>query len=238
MLDELALCALIDRDFHAMVYEALGISLVQRAGCWWAPRRASQVLMDGGTTTADASPAALPALRRFRDSWGRLNLPAPWRSEIDEPWMIRPAGPIQVPSVPGLVVDRATDPAGVLQFERSTVELNGGLPGHVDGAIHPAVPTAANDRLHLFLGTIDRIVVGTALAAVTDNGILVGAISTRAEWRRRGIGSALTAAAVAADTTLPATLTASDLGLSIYRRLGFREVGRGIVWHHPGLAAS
>lgn len=233
MLDEIALCARIDRDFHAMVYEALGIAVQEWRGAWWVERSATIVLMSGGTVSAAASLDAIPALRRFRDSWGRLALPPPWRPEPDEPWMIRRPGPIDAPSVPGLVIQRADNPESVLRFERSAVDIGGGLPGHVDGAIHPAAPTAANKRLHLFIGTIDDVVVGTSLAAVTDDGLSVGAVSTRIEWRRRGIGAAMTAAAVAANPELPATLTASALGLPVYRRLGFREIGPGIVWHYP-----
>jgi GNAT superfamily N-acetyltransferase len=232
MPDEIGLCARIDFEFHTMLYEALGIPVFERDGSWWVERPATVVLMDGGTVT-DAAQGAIPPLSRFRDSWGRLTLPLPWRSAPDQPWMIRPPGPIDVPPVPGLIVRRADDAAAVLRFERSAVDIGGGLPGHVDGAIHPAGPTAANDRLHLFTGTIDDEVVATALAAVTNGGLSIGAISTRKEWRRRGIGAAMTAAAVAVNPELPATLTASVLGLPIYRRLGFRDIGPGIVWHHP-----
>lgn len=231
MPDEIALCARVDRDFHAMLYGALNIPVLDRDGCWWAERPATIVLMDGGTVSATASPDAIPVLHRFRDSWGRLTLPPPWRSEPDQPWMIRPPGPIDVPAVPGLVINRADNADAVLLFERSAVDIGGGLPGHRDGAIHPAAATAANRRLHLFTGTIGGVVVATALAAVTDDGLSIGAVSTRVEWRRRGIGAAMTAAAVAADPGLPATLTASALGVQVYRRLGFREIGHGLVWH-------
>jgi len=228
--DPIGLCALADAEFHRAVYGALGINVVTAGGMWWAKRPASPVMMTGGTVAPTIDLTKVPDIREFRDSWGVLELQSPWHSEPDQPWMLRAAGHIEMPDVEGLTIDRAVDPAAVLAFERATVEIGGGLPGHYDGAIHPAESTAALSQLHLLIGNVAGEIVATALAAVTDVAVSIQAVSTRKDVRGRGIGGAMTAAAIAVAPDLPATLTASDLGYPVYRRLGFRDVGRGIVW--------
>ncbi len=78
-----------------------------------------------------------------------------------------------------------------------------------------------------------------AAAALFDGAGVAGVynVVTVPEARRRGIGRAVTNAvldeAVARGHTL-AVLGASDLGLPVYRRLGFREVSRLRSYALPG----
>ncbi|WNG46884.1 GNAT family N-acetyltransferase [Archangium minus] len=81
--------------------------------------------------------------------------------------------------------------------------------------------------LKLFLGLVDGRPVGTSSIYLSGDGAHIFDISTRAEHRNRGYGSALTHFSLAFARRLGAkigALQASPDGLGIYRRMGFREV--------------
>jgi GNAT superfamily N-acetyltransferase len=62
-------------------------------------------------------------------------------------------------------------------------------------------------------------------------------VGTREEARKRGYGTAATWAAVLAarqEGCDACFLTASDVGLPIYERMGFRKVLKYLQWHTPG----
>lgn len=68
----------------------------------------------------------------------------------------------------------------------------------------------------------------------TDATVLL--VNTDQAWRRRGIGRAMTAAALQAASDAGATsacLAASDAGTSIYRSLGFENAGRAMQLARP-----
>jgi GNAT superfamily N-acetyltransferase len=74
----------------------------------------------------------------------------------------------------------------------------------------------------------DGVVRATAAAASWDRTTGVFFVNTDPSWRGRGVGTAMTAAALraaAAAGAERACLDASALGLSIYQRLGFASVG-------------
>jgi GNAT superfamily N-acetyltransferase len=81
-----------------------------------------------------------------------------------------------------------------------------------------------------FLAGVDELGAVQATAASANWGSSTGVffVDTLDSWRGRGVGTAMTAAALRAAAAAGATsacLDASSLGLSIYQRLGFREVG-------------
>ena len=92
-----------------------------------------------------------------------------------------------------------------------------------------AVEDAVTD-LHLFLAELDGRPVGTALATVCPTGVTVSGVAVEPTQRRRGIGAALTRTAAETAPDRPATLSASDLGIGTYRRLGFTELSRSRHW--------
>jgi hypothetical protein len=61
----------------------------------------------------------------------------------------------------------------------------------------------------------------------------VHAVATAADARVRGYGEALSWAATLFRPDLPATLQASDMGLPIYRRMGYEVFGDFTVWEGP-----
>jgi ribosomal protein S18 acetylase RimI-like enzyme len=82
-----------------------------------------------------------------------------------------------------------------------------------------------------FLAAVDGVGVvrATAAAATWAGTAAVFFVNTDPGWRGRGIGTAMTAAALRAAVAAGADracLDASALGLSIYQRLGFTSVGQ------------
>jgi ribosomal protein S18 acetylase RimI-like enzyme len=78
-----------------------------------------------------------------------------------------------------------------------------------------------------YLAEVDGVAVGTALALRADDCVGVFNISVAPEYRRRGYGKALTAAAVRAEQgrgARTAFLHSSEIGFRVYESLGFRLV--------------
>jgi GNAT superfamily N-acetyltransferase len=235
-------CALADFRFHELAYAALGVPVRTRPGVWWARRSASPYFMSAGTLKPDTTSeqvldavAGVAAVTRVRDCWARLDLSfAGFVAEVDDPWMIRPPGPPPpgVFDVPGLRIHRASSPTDVVTFERTAVSGTGepAPPGHRDGDIHPA-STPTGGALHLFTGFVDGRPVATALAAVHPRVVMVGAVRTHPDVRRRGIGTAMTSAVLAVAPDRPAALGARALGLGVYAGLGFTVCGQALLWY-------
>jgi GNAT superfamily N-acetyltransferase len=79
----------------------------------------------------------------------------------------------------------------------------------------------------------DGVAVSTAVGVLARGHVGIFNVATPEEHRRRGYGAALTARVVrdgfdAGATT--ALLQSSDMGYSVYERLGFREAERWTVW--------
>ncbi len=90
--------------------------------------------------------------------------------------------------------------------------------------------------LHLYLGIVDRHPVATSEVFLDGNVALIGAVNTLTSHRHQGIGTALTLKALQAAQERgyrTGVLTASPMGITIYRRLGFREYGSlsTYLWH-------
>jgi len=85
----------------------------------------------------------------------------------------------------------------------------------------------ADRPLMLFLALLDGRPVGTSSIFLSGEGAHIFDISTRAEHRNRGYGSAITHFSLMFARRLGArfgALQAAPDGLNIYRRMGFREV--------------
>lgn len=240
--DPVATCAAADAFFHLRAYAALGIATDEADGLWWAVTAGSPVFCTGGSTGRHASAGRmLTAFAdrtdpiRIRDCWAGLDLAAAgFSAEPEDPWMLRPAGRIAIDAAPGLRIAAVADARDVVTFERTVIAATGKTPpGHVDGAIHPGPATVADPAFALFVGYLDDEPVATSLAAIAPEASSIGAVAVCARARRRGIGAAMTAAAVASAVDRPATLLASDPGFGVYSSLGFRVVGRGVTWRRP-----
>jgi ribosomal protein S18 acetylase RimI-like enzyme len=152
------------------------------------------------------------------------------------PCMVRMPQPSALTPPDGLTIARVTNPQQLADFERVLVEaypVSDLIPWR--GGCFMNKLLLAHNRWHLFVGYVDSLPVATAASFVSDQVVDVTLVTCRPEFRGRGIGRAVTQAAVDADTTKPALLIASDDGQPVYRSMGFRSLTRFTLWvgHRP-----
>jgi GNAT superfamily N-acetyltransferase len=141
---------------------------------------------------------------------------------------------------PGMVLDRASVPSApspgvtVVPVDESGLDeyhqvfVQHGRPVELARQLFPP-SFAADPDVQLFIGRLEGRAVGTAIAIRSGDVGGVYAVGTLPAARRRGVGTALTWAAVAAgrawgcDTIV---LQASEMGFPMYAAMGFRTVVR------------
>lgn len=87
-----------------------------------------------------------------------------------------------------------------------------------------------DERFRVWVGYVGDRPVTTSTAYVDDAFVGVYAVATAPGARGRGYGEAITWAATLCRPDLPATLQASDMGLPVYTRMGYRTVTEFTVW--------
>jgi len=139
-------------------------------------------------------------------------------------WLVLPvyllADPTPAPDVPGLSVGVPRDPAEFL-----AVYGTGLAPLVTDRHL-------ASPRYRFLIGRIDGVTVACAQVRVAAGTAYVSAVTVRPEYRRRGIGAAISWAAtrVARELTDGVVwLHAEDGPAGIYRRLGYRRADTHVV---------
>jgi GNAT superfamily N-acetyltransferase len=157
------------------------------------------------------------------------------RSPWVDPAMVM--APLAVASGPpaGLRLERAT-PA-TLDGWYAALAASAGVP-----ATHPflrdMLPESGihDPDIRLLAGFLDDEPVATSVAIRSQNVVGVYAVGTAESARRRGIGSAMTWAAIAAGRewgSEAAVLQASEMGEPVYRAMGFRTVARYVSYDEP-----
>ncbi len=99
------------------------------------------------------------------------------------------------------------------------------------GAMAQAMPASmlADPEVRAFTAQLDGRPVGTSIAIRTGSVSGVYAVGTVPDARGRGVGTAASWAAVEAGRAWgcdPIVLQATEMGLPVYRRIGFREIVR------------
>jgi GNAT superfamily N-acetyltransferase len=143
--------------------------------------------------------------------------PAPY------PGMVLSPVPEAAPPADRIDVTQA-DPADLDEF--LGVGIEGGTPPELARAIYSS-EFAGDAQVQLFCARLEGRAVGTSVAIQSERASGIVAVGTLSAARRRGVGAALTWAAVAAgaerghDTIV---LQASPMGFPLYTAMGFRTV--------------
>ena len=139
-----------------------------------------------------------------------------WRLDVEEPALVMTPLPATVPPPPlGLDIRRVTDAAGLADFRA----VSGTGMQWV-----PSLAAATDPAVGLFVGYAAARPVATARFAVHDGVVDINGVVTVPEARRRGYGTALTWACIAAGRDRGCTaadLTASEMGYPVYIKMGF-----------------
>jgi GNAT superfamily N-acetyltransferase len=142
------------------------------------------------------------------------------------PGMVLHPVPEPVPYAPGVTV-RSVDPADQEDFaEHRAVWAESGLPLEIVVEVISAA-FAADTDVRLFTGYLEDRPVATSIAIRSGDVSGIYGVGTIEAARRRGVGTAVTWAAVEAgrgwgcDTIV---LQATEMGLPVYRAMGFRTV--------------
>ena len=141
---------------------------------------------------------------------------------------------LRVPDVPDVELIQI-DVMGLPEAER-VAEAGFGV---TEGLLAPfyAPGIAAFPGIACYLARAAGRAVSTAIGFTFGDLVCVYAVATPAEYRGRGYGAAVTARAVLdgfANGAELALLAASPMGEPVYRRLGFREVLRYVLFRRPG----
>jgi ribosomal protein S18 acetylase RimI-like enzyme len=143
--------------------------------------------------------------------------------------------PRELPHPAGFGILRATSPDDLEAYGR-IIEANFDPPDAAVMSYYRAVsrlPALDHDVLQLFLGVLDGRAVCTSSLYLSDQVAHLFDVCTLAAFRGRGLATAITHATLVhgrAHGARTGGLEASPGGLTIYRRLGFDEVGRFRVY--------
>ncbi len=172
------------------------------------------------------------------DSWMELDLThLGFTAETPDSSYVRPPGGSNVAIPDELEIEVVSDAAGLEEFERAskegfeTPEVFRGGRWHVPASL--GVP-----GMSYFVSRVQWRAVSVSIAVVGDGVVGVYGVATHPKHRRKGYGAALTWAAVQTAPDLPAVLNPSKMGASMYRSMGFREVGRKRDWKRAGKPSS
>jgi len=143
-----------------------------------------------------------------------------WRLDEEEPALVLAPLPAMIPSPPPELVIRHIDDAASLADFRAVSET--------PSRFLPPLAAVRDPAVALFVGYVEERPVATARLSCLGLILDVMGIVTVPTMRRRGYGTALTWAAVAAGQArgcTAATLTATALGYPVYVSMGFRPAG-------------
>jgi GNAT superfamily N-acetyltransferase len=142
-----------------------------------------------------------------------------WRIEEEEPALVMDDAPAKLPPPPAaLTIRRVLDEAGLEEF----YAVDPGKKRWV-----PSAEAARDPNVAVLVAYLDERPVATSrVSGLGDVADIMGVV-TRPEHRRRGFGTAMTWAAIAAARAIGCRaflLTASEMGYPVYVKMGFSRV--------------
>ena len=140
------------------------------------------------------------------------------------PFMVRAPGGAAPPLPAEVTVDEVSTPTELAIWDRVLAE---GFPVPAS----PAPPSLLGGGVPRFwLARVDGEPAAVA-ASYTAHGVTdVEMVATLPAFRGRGVGAAVTWAATLAEPSVPSVLISSDLGRSVYERMGYLAVMRWTIW--------
>jgi len=147
------------------------------------------------------------------------------------PGMAAPLADLPAIELPAGATIELVRGAGAFREWLDTMVTGFGMPPQIGDAYMAFASLGFGDDLPSrgFLARVDGRPVATALGVLVGDGIVIVNVATVPEDRGRGIGRAVTLAAMHAGADAGAAiavLQSTEMGLGIYRRLGFEEYGR------------
>jgi ribosomal protein S18 acetylase RimI-like enzyme len=239
-------------DWHGSQLHAHGLNCVNSDLLWSCPSAGPPIYL-GAITLSEGNDARLyreiSELAEARgqdefilvDSWMALDLAGLGFSLGEtEPWYLRAPAPLPGRHVPeGLLIERLTNASQLEQFERASVEGFGVVsPNNITTFQIHAAASLEDSRLHCYIGWVEGRAVSVSMAYISHGVAGVYGVATVPEFRRRGYGEAITWAAIGSGPSLPAVLEPTEIAASLYRRMGFAEVGRLRKWRYTGKGAA
>lgn len=157
------------------------------------------------------------------------------RSSWVDPAMVMAPLAIAPAQPPRLRIETAT-PATLDRWYAALAAGAGVTPTHA--FLRDLLPedTIDDPDIRLFGGFLDEAPVATSVAIRSQNAVGIYAVGTAESARRRGIGSAMTWAAVDAGRewgSRAAILQASEMGEPVYRAMGFGTVAGYVSYDEP-----
>ena len=152
-----------------------------------------------------------------------------------------PAMALDLADAPAFVPEgidvRLVEDADGMRTANAVAAAGFGSPeGLADAIVERLLPVGLSDAgpLRIVVASLDGRPVGTAFAFVAGEVAAVYNVATAPDARGRGVGGAVTVAvcrAAAERGARVAVLESSPMGHSLYRRLGFRDVGAFRILH-------
>lgn len=227
------LCARGEHELQAALYANLGARWATEGAVAQAVGPVPHRFLFGAVTLEPgADPCQLSDVEGdICDSFAEFRadqLPG-WVSGPADRWMLRRPGPPPASALPaGVGIRAAATGADVDRWEAASFLANDDVRT-TPGELHPT-RSFADTRQRCLLAEHDGSVIGTALGVIAEDTLTISAVTVVPEWRGRGIGGELTRSVLQLAPVLTATLSASDLGHGVYRRLGFVDAGRPMRW--------
>jgi ribosomal protein S18 acetylase RimI-like enzyme len=162
-----------------------------------------------------------------------------WKYDEAMPWMAARMDRVEWPETPpGLRIERVIDERVHARFVQAMTAGFGmrAAEQHALNSLAAAVGYVPDAPWVRWVGSLESRVVASSGLMLGGGVAGIYNVATAPDARRRGIGAALTAAAVAEGRERGfevAVLGASELGYGVYARMGFREVCRDRVWMLP-----
>ncbi len=186
------------------------------------------------STGVDLPDGRLPAVESALGALGYVQ-------HVQRPGMSVAVADIAQPPAPAdlriRTIESAADWAGYVDVQVGAF----GMAREIASEFPPYSVVGTDPRMAMLVGAVDGQVVCAAAVFVTGVDAGIFAVGTLAEWRGRGFGAAITAAAVrtgAAAGGKVAHLQSTEDGYPVYRRLGFRTGVPWVVWVDPATEPS